>query len=204
MNWVSSMIWIRNYAHKLRNNYEFVLTLLETHAMLPIMIRKSESSSMLCIVYLVRDLTWLCIVSIFFFKWLSRIWKPTDWSQILWFSTLFIQSFVHDLIFFLFTSVCPIYLVGNFKLFINHYYIEFTKILKLVDCPLGGLYIWKVSWNILTVLSKWNSEFVFVCHHWFVYRNQLIWGSNIVPVAQLLLLFWIIILFTHIKISIST
>lgn len=46
------------------------------------------------------------------------------------------QSFVHDLIFFLFTSVRPNDLDQHFKLFIDRYYEEFTTTLKSVNCPM--------------------------------------------------------------------
>lgn len=48
----------------------------------------------------------------------------------------FYQSFMHDLIFFLFTSVCSNDLAKDFKLFIRCYHAEFVKTLKLVNCPL--------------------------------------------------------------------
>lgn len=52
------------------------------------------------------------------------------------FQLYFYQSFVHDLIFFLFTSVCPIDLATNFKLFISYYHMQLVKTLKSVNCPL--------------------------------------------------------------------
>lgn len=52
------------------------------------------------------------------------------------FQLYFYQSFVHDLIFFLLTSVRPDDLAKDFKLFIQCYHAEFVKTLKLVNCPL--------------------------------------------------------------------
>lgn len=46
------------------------------------------------------------------------------------------KSFVHDLIFFLFTSVRPTDLKENFTSFINYYYTAFIKTLAYVNCPL--------------------------------------------------------------------
>ncbi|XP_055321212.1 uncharacterized protein LOC129577737 [Sitodiplosis mosellana] len=44
------------------------------------------------------------------------------------------ESFVHDLIFFLFMSVGPKDLVINFKLFIDFYLLEFIRTMGLVKC----------------------------------------------------------------------
>lgn len=52
------------------------------------------------------------------------------------FQLYFYQSFVSDLIFFLFTSVRLTDLVTNFKSLIDCYYAEFIKTLGLVHCPL--------------------------------------------------------------------
>lgn len=52
------------------------------------------------------------------------------------FQLYFYQSFVHDLIFFLFTSVRPEDLRNNFNTFINYYHSEFVNTLKLTNCPL--------------------------------------------------------------------
>lgn len=52
------------------------------------------------------------------------------------FQMYFYQSFVHDLIFFLFTSVRPDDLAADFKLFIHCYQAEFVGTLKSVNCPL--------------------------------------------------------------------
>lgn len=52
------------------------------------------------------------------------------------FQLYFYQTFVCDLILFLFTSVCCTDLSKNFKTFIHVYHSEFTKTLELVNCPL--------------------------------------------------------------------
>lgn len=52
------------------------------------------------------------------------------------FQLYFYQSFVHDLIFFLCTSVRRNDLVNDFLLFIHCYHAEFVKTLKLVNCSL--------------------------------------------------------------------
>lgn len=51
------------------------------------------------------------------------------------FQLYFYESFVHDLLHFLFTSVIGINLRKNFKRFIFHYHFEFFKMMKLVKCP---------------------------------------------------------------------
>lgn len=52
------------------------------------------------------------------------------------FQLYFYESFVCDLIFFLFTSVRCDDLTKNFQRFINHYLAEFVKTMNLVNCPL--------------------------------------------------------------------
>lgn len=52
------------------------------------------------------------------------------------FQLYFYDSFAHDLIFFLLTSVHSNDLRKDFKLFIEHYHVEFIKTLQFVSCPL--------------------------------------------------------------------
>lgn len=52
------------------------------------------------------------------------------------FQSFYYESFVHDLIFFLFTSVRNNDLKANFKSFIDHYLVEFVKTMNFVKCPL--------------------------------------------------------------------
>lgn len=52
------------------------------------------------------------------------------------FQLYFYQTFVCDLILFLFTSVCCADLAKKFETFIHVYHTEFTKTMKLVNCPL--------------------------------------------------------------------
>lgn len=52
------------------------------------------------------------------------------------FQLYFYQSFVHDLVLFLFSSVRCGDLANNFRTFIDFYHLEFTKTLKRVNCPL--------------------------------------------------------------------
>lgn len=65
------------------------------------------------------------------------------------------QSFAHDLIFFLFMSVCPIDLAKHFQLFIRCYHAEFTKMLELANCSLDDY-----------TFEKWVAfEYFWVLHH---------------------------------------
>lgn len=52
------------------------------------------------------------------------------------FQFYYYNSFVHDLMFFLCTSVCTNDLAQNFTLFLKHYQEQFLLTLKQVNCPL--------------------------------------------------------------------
>lgn len=52
------------------------------------------------------------------------------------FQLYYYESFVHDLIFFLFSSVRNDEMKIHFHTFISHYHLEFMKMMKFVECPL--------------------------------------------------------------------
>lgn len=63
------------------------------------------------------------------------------------FQLFFYESFVYDLIFFLFTSVRCDDLTKNFQRFINYYLAEFVKTMNLVNCPLDDYSYEKCVFN---------------------------------------------------------
>lgn len=73
------------------------------------------------------------------------------------FQLYFYQSFVHDLIFFLFTSVRPNDLKENFHSFINYYHIVFTRTLKLVGMPMKDYTFEKYVPKLCQLNSKLNN-----------------------------------------------
>lgn len=73
------------------------------------------------------------------------------------FQLYFYETFVCDLIFFLFTSVRCDELTKNFKLFINHYHSEFVKTMKSVNCPLDDYTYVKWVLKFISVLRLFKA-----------------------------------------------
>ncbi|XP_055307114.1 uncharacterized protein LOC129571346 [Sitodiplosis mosellana] len=72
--------------------------------------------------------------------WINNIMTKRDATptkvKIYDFQSFYFESFMHDLIFFLFTSVQNSDLKSNFKSLIDHYLAEFRKTMDFFKCPL--------------------------------------------------------------------
>lgn len=92
------------------------------------------------------------------------------------FQLYFYESFVHDLLHFLFTSVRGIDLVKNFKQFIQFYHLEFSKMIILVKCPCEDYTFEKWVVKLFNFRNMNFSSFI-VSNHRIIFQD-VEWDSN--------------------------